>query len=412
MTKNGLGRLLLLSLMRSFVDGSCLRLEDTEFLHVNNTHEIQCWRNPTCIHWKWFSNNTFANADLADIHASVNMTKCRKLRLLTDWPTTDPHVAIQNFGEPVKLLLKLWHNKSVLIAGDSLTTQMLMALMCDIASLDFDMCVGFNCANGRIVGAWLSHYSMTLNQSNSTFWGALGPPALPITIPQTGTIVVRYAVSRFDFATISYLLQFFDVVLLNYGLHYGGLSHSVDMETYSQDMTKLFGMLNQHSQSTSGFTALVRETSAQHFFGTASYESQDQSAVSPDKCNCSFLAANSVNGVSLKNAVLKSLSQKYELVKLVPFYDLTRPYHDMHLETYYRHTSTLRPQFRNHCDCTHFCHSPWMWKKFFTQLVRIVHQHNKSHAVSAEERPLPASLVRRELSPMQDGATSCAATSC
>lgn len=67
-------------------------------------------------------------------------------------------------------------------------------------------------------------------------------------------------------------------------------------------------------------------------------------------------------GVNRQNGVLHEVirSGKYPRVKLLPFYELTRPRWRWHFGN-----CTHRPNGWNYetcCDCSHFCFTPGMWR--------------------------------------------------
>ena len=113
-----------------------------------------------------------------------------------------------------------------------------------------------------------------------------------------------------------------DVIVLNWGLHYQR------MGDYASDLEKALGVLNAHA-ATPGRAVLFSETGAQHFkasdargYTTGEWEHRDRAS---DKfCTCQPIEDFNVN---VRNKVLQTVmaSGAFPNVKVLPFYDLTRP---------------------------------------------------------------------------------------
>jgi len=57
-------------------------------------------------------------------------------------------------------------------------------------------------------------------------------------------------------------------------------------------------------------------------------------------------------------------------VRVLPFYDITAPRHDMHEGAYCAFDQMREEPQAEHlcCDCTHFCHTPQLWRHVFAAL--------------------------------------------
>ena len=146
-----------------------------------------------------------------------------------------------------------------------------------------------------------------------------------------GIIVVNKGWARYNATQLGQLLDVVDVVLLNYGHHYAGVS----IAKYEADMTALFKQLEAWTEAAPPGKrgAFFRETGAQHFVGTGAFSSWDQSHPAlGSTCVCSPLAgaAAADNAILQQNAAAKRAAAAFPAVAIVPFYELTAPRYDMH----------------------------------------------------------------------------------
>lgn len=86
-----------------------------------------------------------------------------------------------------------------------------------------------------------------------------------------------------------------------------------------------------------GKAALFRETSAQHFEGTGAYAGKAQSHLTKGStCVCAPMAPGVAadNVATRQNRVVAELVARNTAVRVLPFYELTLPRHDMHEAEY------------------------------------------------------------------------------
>jgi hypothetical protein len=142
------------------------------------------------------------------------------------------------------------------------------------------------------------------------------------------------------------------------------------MVKYGDHLAAAFEQLNAHAAKR-GNAVLFQETGAQHFktsdprgYGTGEWERRDKST--DRNCQCSPIEDFNVNR---QNGIVQQAlaTGKYPHVRLLPFYDLTRPRWRWHFGN-----CTHRPNGWNYdtcCDCSHFCYTPGMWRAHLNHLV-------------------------------------------
>ena len=139
-------------------------------------------------------------------------------------------------------------------------------------------------------------------------------------------------------------------------------------------------MTTPHRSAAKGHAVLFMETGAQHFrmddnrgYGrlrSASGEWEFRDQRTDRHCSCAPIEDF---GVNRQNGVLHDVlgTGKYPHVKVLPFYELTRPRWRWHFGN-----CTHRPSGWNYdrcCDCSHFCYSQAMWRAHLHSLrTRLV----------------------------------------
>lgn len=126
---------------------------------------------------------------------------------------------------------------------------------------------------------------------------------------------------------------------------------------FSAHMTPMFAQLEAFARRP-GKAALFRETSAQHFEGTGAYAGKAQSHLTKGStCVCAPMslevAANNV--ATRQNRVVAELAERSAAVRILPFYELTLPRHDMHEAEYcaFEQRRGKRPEEMTYvcCEC-------------------------------------------------------------
>jgi len=203
-------------------------------------------------------------------------------------------------------------------------------------------------------------------QATKPLW-LMGKRKKPPKLPQKarGDMRMMYArVTTMHADEVKAAIGTADVVLLNWGLHYQ------KMDEYSRDLNAAFQVLNEYAAKP-GKAVLFQETGAQHFkasdprgYNTGEWEYRDKSA--DQQCSCQPTEDFNVN--ARNRALMEVLgSGRYPHLRMVPFYNLTRPRWRWHFGN-----CTQRPNGWNYytcCDCTHFCYSPSMWGAHLHNLV-------------------------------------------
>ena len=205
-----------------------------------------------------------------------------------------------------------------------------------------------------------------------------GAPLIPEVVRDTGTLVVPKGWHKYKASDMAAVLSLADVVVVNYALHYHGpLDHPERvMDEYEQEMHALFLQLDAFA-SLPGKAAIFRETGAQHFSGTGSYAGDRQAHPKIAKgCHCAPMSdeVRRHNDVTRFNDVVHRLAARHPRVRVLPFYDITAPRHDMHEGAFCAFgQARVEPNVQRFCcDCTHYCHTPQLWRHVFAALYDVL----------------------------------------
>lgn len=229
--------------------------------------------------------------------------------------------------------------------------------------------------SARMRAYWRHHarFSHVHASTAQHFWLGDEPAELEI-IHDTHTFVVPKGWHKYKPSDMAGSLTMADVVVVNYGLHYHGPAGHPEqkMAEYETEMRGLFAQLDAFA-ALPGRAAVFRETSAQHFIGTGSYASADQShprAGTPCVCEAMKPEVLWSNEITQLNDVVHRLAAEFPRVKVLGFYNLTAPRFDMHEEQYcgFEQMRSEPGNSGSCCDCTHLCHTPQLWRHFFHQL--------------------------------------------
>jgi hypothetical protein len=304
----------------------------------------------------------------------MNERECSERKTYAQWPVHDPYLrALEEKDARTAELVRQLGNRTMAVAGDS------------VSSLDFR---GLRCAIQR---AGLERSSFTRRMLPT--WRQWGQNRSLSCCGQTvgtklGGQVVFVGVYKYNATIISFLLDSFDVVLLNYGLHY-----QRDTALYRSDLTRLFEQVLNHTAAQAAATAarggapvtrvLFRETTAQHFKGTGHWVPGAE-RIGRGGCSCSGYSGelHRTNFVATHNAVAEQLARQLTAgqVPIVPFYNLTAPRYDMHNQNdWCGHGASNHKDKRKKkapppscCDCTHFCYTPQLYDAYFAGVERAL----------------------------------------
>ena len=213
--------------------------------------------------------------------------------------------------------------------------------------------------------------------SGSQLWLG-GEPHNPEFVRSTGTIVAPKGWHKYKASDLAAVLSLADVVVVNYALHYHGPPGQPErrFDEYAQEMHAMFVQLEAFARLP-GKAAVFRETGAQHFAGTGSYAGDEQAHPQIAKgCHCAPMSdeVRRHNEVTRFNDVVHELARGHPHVRVLPFYDITAPRHDMH-EGAYCAFDQMRDEPNAQyvcCDCTHFCHTPQLWRHVFAALHDVL----------------------------------------
>ena len=220
-------------------------------------------------------------------------------------------------------------------------------------------------------GAFLAKEARAAGDVDACTWFP-DPPLTPWVAPETGTIIAFKGWHKFKAVDAAGWLAMVDAVVVNYALHYHNHTE------YAEDMEGLMHLLGVHG-ARRGKAALFRETTAQHFAGTGSFQSIDQAHLElGSRCSCGPMSAERAadNDVTRLNGIAAAAAAKHRAVRLLRLYDLTLPRHDLHEESfcdYVEEASRRRnkeaPRAHACCDCTHLCYTPQFWGALWDRLA-------------------------------------------
>ena len=257
---------------------------------------------------------------------------------------------------------QLLPNQTLLMVGDSVMEQFYNALQCMLRKEELE-----EPPDGEF---------LAFIKANEHLW-KMGKRKMPPKLPQRARTGMRMLFSRqvnYQDTDVVATLASGNVIVINWGLHYH------DMDQYRKDLHTAFALFEAHAAKP-GNAVLFRETGAQHFkaqdhhgagllrSSSGEWERRDPST---DKhCSCAPIEDY---GVNRQNGVLHEVvkSGLYPHVRVLPFYELTRPRWRWHFGN-----CTHRPNGWNYdtcCDCTHFCYTPGMWR---------AHLYDLKHALAA-----------------------------
>ena len=183
-------------------------------------------------------------------------------------------------------------------------------------------------------------------------------------MPETGTIIGFKGWHKFKVADARGWLAMTDAVVVNYALHYHNRTEYEEVRPRTppfphppatqlplqsllrasaagprratQDMGALMHLLGVHG-AMRGKAAVFRETTAQHFIGTGSFASIDQAHLQMgSRCSCGAMSEETAaaNEVTALNGVAAAAAAAHPHVRTLRMYDLTKPRHSMHEESY------------------------------------------------------------------------------
>ena len=320
---------------------------------------VQCWRTPACVR-----------------HDYLTRARCELRPRDEDWaPAVDAPGSVAALAAAAvgnatmaQLAARFFVNRTVLFTGDSMTAGVWDFIKCEAAREGLQPATltdrRLPAAAGRDE-ALAARIRAFMERKDRGPWGgdaarrSGGQAHAAVLLPATGTILaVKYASAYYrpDMAT---QLELADVLVANFGLHYGFVTDEQKAE-YTADMTAFMAQA-EAAAALPGRAVLFRETSAQHFPGSGAMTSWQQSHPSNiTLCACApmsaeLAASNIVAGYN-KAVAAAHRAAVATSVRVLPHYTLTAARHDTHEETYCAFLQ--RHQKHGCCDCTHLCYTP------------------------------------------------------
>ena len=331
---------------------------------------VQCWRRPACVR-----------------HTYLTRKRCQARPLDSDWaPAEDaPDSAAAQLaaqageaGSFAALAERFFTNRTVLLTGDSVTEGVWDFLLCQAAREGLRpvraVAGGHHQSSAvrRVDAALAARLETFLARRNATTWPGLragDEPRDVVLLPHSGTVIARKGASAYNYTDMASQLTVADVVVVNYGLHYAFVSDAQKTE-YAADMGALMAQVQAAAQQP-GRAVLFRETAAQHFAGTGSYESWKQAHPSNiTSCACAPMPpevarTNLVTGYNVAVAAALRAAAARD-VRLLPFYALTQDRDFGHEASYCSFVQRNEPH--GCCDCTHMCFTPQLARAIVAQM--------------------------------------------
>ena len=257
-------------------------------------------------------------------------------------------------------LAVMLRNKTVLLNGDSIASQLGSAWYCDLAkavggaySLDVattpediarrDTIRALAHQHGAGLRAYIE--SVALDDALNTSVGGGGP----FMITDLGDRVFR----TWEANGAIEMMENLDVMILHFGLHYD--NETLMRAEYERMMPALDAFAAQP-----GKAVLMLEIGVQHFPGSPHGEYENRGHVAGWTSCCAPGELGSSEPWRLdRNRVIADMLDKYKNVKLIPFHKLTAPRFAMHME---QRNFPPNGSHGDGCDCTHFCHSTLFWR--------------------------------------------------
>ncbi|KAK3244418.1 hypothetical protein CYMTET_45964, partial [Cymbomonas tetramitiformis] len=298
-----------------------------------------------------------------------------------DWPQ-EPYLRIHRGGssqtadeDVVVALSKLIGTRTVAFVGDSVTNQLYMSLFMALYRSNHLLMelADHQLQLSPLLANDTTHAVKRLKALRSGSEVESLTPCCPIITADGGILMfigsMKYNASKWDQFLAK---QPFDVLVVNYGLHY---ERDVN---YQLLMGSLIHKLDSHVTNHSGRLAIVRETTAQHFYTfdlSGDYEKRVKLDFDHKTCACVELGNATVHNT--RNCALNEVLDQAMAVQLWPVYRMTANRYNLHCG---RKVGKQSKQVG--CDCSHWCYIPTFWDVWFVGLRRAI--------MSAEAR-LPTS---------------------
>ena len=326
--------------------------------------DVQCWRDPPCVHWKYLRPET-----------------CARLRANGDWPTKDPFFVTAPAHSVPDLVRRFLQNKTLFVTGNSIGNLVFRGLACELAKHYTTRPVR-SAAEGSTarVSAFFREVQVlkdlnlqgagTTHFNGSVFSG--GPPADFTLAAEPDLLLVRKGWGTWKATDMAAQMRLADVIVVNYGLHYLGER----LPAYESDMRALFQQLQRHA-ARPGRASVFLETTAGHEQAPVPGGGPEHGRmVKP--CACSHATSAEGEGVRRMNALVASLRAEFPAVQLIELTEAMKNRGNLYDGAYpafeaARHSGRLE----ENCDCVNFCYTPQLFQHLASELYAAL---ERSHA--------------------------------
>ena len=96
----------------------------------------------------------------------------------------------------------------------------------------------------------------------------------------------------------------------------------------------------------------------------------------PTPCRCT--PSGGIDALPMRTELLRNLSTRYPAVRLMRLHDLLSPRYGWHQQdckaralAKWRRVA-IEPRAIVGCDCTHYCHSPSFWRRYWHELLGVL----------------------------------------
>jgi hypothetical protein len=179
------------------------------------------------------------------------------------------------------------------------------------------------------------------------------------------TVIIRYYVMYRPPPDVSEILHNNDVILFDFGLHYGEFyTKPQSASDFERDMTQFVSAVAEEKRLHPWKLMAWRESSAQHFDRP---NGEFDSGLRDKTCVATNVHYNDTGNLTTRRQVMERVFESLnatDQVAIVPFWNYSRQFHELHAES--------------GGDCAHYCSTPsfwlYLWREWRRALDSAVNQ--------------------------------------